>query len=128
MAPSASGQRPLIRVTNADGAMLGLLREWLGAAGYNVTGARNGEPALGGRAQLTIVDVPFSRCGAAELVQKVTQENPGEPILALSGTFFSTVACEGACARKLGVAGVLPKPVTRDALLAAVERLARSER
>ena len=128
MAPSASGQRPLIRVTNADGAMLGLLREWLGAAGYNVTGARNGEAALGGRALLTIVDVPFSRCGAAELVQKVTQENPGEPILALSGTFFSTVACEGACARKLGVAGVLPKPVTRDALVAAVERLARSER
>ncbi|HTT10679.1 MAG TPA: hypothetical protein VMG60_07310 [Burkholderiaceae bacterium] len=116
----------MIRVTNADGAMLDLLREWLVAAGYNVTSGRNGATAPVERALLTIVDVPFSRCGATELVQRVTQENPGEPILALSGTFFSTVMCEGACARKLGVAGVLPKPVKRDALLAAVERLARN--
>jgi DNA-binding NtrC family response regulator len=128
MAPNASDPKPLIRVTNADGAMLGLLREWLGAAGYCVTGGRNGEAASGEHALLTIVDVPFSRCGAAELVQRVTQENPGEPILALSGTFFSTVACQGACAQRLGVAGVLPKPVTRDALLAAVERLTRDSR
>jgi len=122
---NAATPKRLIRVANADGAMLGLLREWLGAVGYSVTGGRSGEVAAE-RALLTIVDVPFSRCGAVELLQRVTQENPGEPILALSGTFFSSVACDGPCARRLGVAGVLPKPVGRDALLAAVERLARN--
>lgn len=119
----AAGQR-LIRVANADGAMLGLLREWLGSAGYEVLAGRATDADGPDRARLVIVDVPFSRNGAAETLQRVRQAHPDEPILALSATFFSNVHCDGDCARRLGVAGVLPKPVACDALLAAVERFA----
>lgn len=126
---SALGVTPnrLIRVANADGATLGLLREWLHAAGYRVASGRGGEAGVREQALVTIVDVPFSRHGAAELLEQVARDFPGEPLLALSATFFSNVACGGGCARRLGVAGVLPKPVARDALLAAVERFARIE-
>ncbi len=110
---------PLVRVVNADRATLGLLQEWLGAAGYRVADAGTTQET----AQLTIVDVPFTRHGGLELVRRAAGEAPGVPILALSPTFFSNVRCGGDCARALGVAGVLPKPVAREALLAAVDEL-----
>ncbi|MGE5339384.1 MAG: hypothetical protein ACM3PU_16265 [Gemmatimonadota bacterium] len=111
----------VIRVVNADRATLGLLQEWLGAAGYRVVdvGAAQ-EPA-----RLTIVDVPFTRHGGLELLRRVAGDDPGVPILALSPTFFSNVKCGGECARALGVAGVLPKPLAREALLEAVDGLLR---
>jgi len=37
--------------------------------------------------------------------------------------FFSGVECRGAVARALGVASVLPKPVTHDALIGAIRPL-----
>ena len=43
--------------------------------------------------------------------------------LRLSPTLFSNVSCGGNCARALGVDGVLPKPVARDALIAAIRDL-----
>ena len=112
---------PVIRVVNTDRATLGLLQEWLGAAGYRVVDADTTQEA----ARLTIVDVPFTRHGGLELLRRVAAEDPGVPILALSPTFFSNVRCGGGCARALGVAGVLPKPLARDALLAAVDGLLR---
>jgi DNA-binding response OmpR family regulator len=114
---------PRIRVANTDGATLGLLREWLEAAGYCVLGEHVEEPAGHEVASLTIVDVPFCRFGASELLRRVGEQHPGEPILAMSATFFSTVLSDGACARRLGVAGVVPKPIAREKLLAAVERV-----
>lgn len=112
---------PLIRVVNADNATLGLLQEWLGAAGYRVVDAETKPEA----AALTIVDVPFARRGGADLLRQIAAADPGVPILALSPTFFSNVRCGGGCAHSLGVAGVLPKPLAREALLAAVDRIAR---
>jgi len=114
---------PLIRVANTDGATLGLLREWLGAAGYCVLAERPGETTGQEAPLLTIVDVPFCRHGADEVLRRVGEQHPGKPILAMSATFFSTVRSDGACARRLGVAGVVPKPIAREKLLAAVEQL-----
>lgn len=116
-----TGAGPLVRVVNADRATLGLLQEWLGAAGYRVVDADTTKDA----AQLTIVDVPFTRHGGLELLRRVAGEAPGVPILALSPTFFSNVRCGGECARALGVAGVLPKPIAREALIEAVDGLLR---
>ena len=79
--------------------------------------------SLSGPAALAIVDVPFTRHGGHEVVQRVAAQYPGVPILALSPTFFSNVKCGGNCARALGVDGVLPKPVARDALIDAVRNL-----
>jgi DNA-binding response OmpR family regulator len=118
--------RPLIRVANTDGATLGLLREWLSDAGYRVAAERLGESAGDDAALLTIVDVPFCRFGASEIIRQVGAQHPDTPILAMSATFFSTVRSDGACARRLGVAGVVPKPIARERLLAAVERLVHS--
>jgi CheY-like chemotaxis protein len=120
--PEPSGQ-PLIRVANTDGATLGLLREWLGAAGYRVLADPPGEKAGQDEPLLTIIDVPFCRHGAEEILRRIGAQHPGKPILAMSATFFSTVRSDGACARRLGVAGVVPKPIAREKLLAAVEQL-----
>lgn len=112
----------LIRVVSADRETLGLLQEWLEEAGYRVAG----DAALDGGtadAVMAIVDVPFARHGAIELLRQVSSRHPETPILALSSTFFSNVSCGGDCARALGVARVLPKPVPRDTLLAVVEDL-----
>lgn len=126
----ANPARPgrLVRVANADGMTFGLLREWLQAAGYRVASGRSGDADTNERAVVTIVDVPFSRHGAAELLERVARDFPDEPMVALSATFFSNVSCGGPCARRLGVAGVLPKPVARDVLLAAIERFAVQSR
>jgi CheY-like chemotaxis protein len=109
---------PLIRVLDTDRVTLDLLQEWLLGAGYTVaTGEESGAAAL------TIVEVPFTRHGGRDVVQRVAAQYPGTPILALSPTLFSNVQCGGNCARSLGVAGVLPKPVARDALIEAIRNL-----
>jgi hypothetical protein len=46
-------------------------------------------------------------------------------VLALSATFHASVECTGELARSLGVAGVLPKPLRRETLIAAVRNLSR---
>jgi len=113
-----SGAAPLIRVLDTDSATLGLLHEWLTSAGFAV--ATGNEP---GSAELMIVDVPFSRHGGRDAVHRASTQYPGTPILVLSPTFFSNVECGGHCARALGVAGVLPKPIAQDALISAIRNL-----
>ena len=117
--PSAAGASgPLIRVVDVDRATLDLLTEWLRSAGYAV--AVGDDP---GAAALAIMEVPFTRHGGRELVQRVAEKYPGTPILALSPTLFSNVQCGGNCAKALGVAGVLPKPVAHEALIDAIRNL-----
>ena len=115
-----SAAAPLIRVIDADRATLDLLHEWLSSAGFATEGGDHAGPA---RPAVLIIDVPFTRHGGHEVIQRVAAQYPGIPILALSPTFFSNVKCGGNCARSLGVAGVLPKPVARDALLDAIRGL-----
>ena len=109
---------PLIRVLDTDRATHDLLQEWLTSAGFSV--ASGSDP---GDAVLMIVDVPFGRHGGRDVVQRASTQYPGTPILALSPTFFSNVECGGHCARALGVAGVLPKPIAQDALISAIRNL-----
>ena len=116
--PDPGAAAPLIRVLDTDRATLDLLRERLTSAGFAV--ASPSDPAA---AVLTIIDVPFTRHGGHEVVQRVAAQYPGTQILALSPTLFSSVSCSGHCARALGVAGVLPKPIARDALIAAIRNL-----
>jgi CheY-like chemotaxis protein len=119
--PSASA--PLIRVIDADRATLDLLHEWLTSAGFAMASGNEADSSASGPAVLTIVDVPFTRHGGPEVIRRVAAQYPGIPILALSPTFFSNVKCAGNCARALGVAGVLPKPIARDVLIDAIQGL-----
>jgi len=116
--------RPSVLVVDADPALLGLLEEWLGAQGLSVVEERtaSGEPLENGF-DLVVVDVPFPRHCGLEALKRVAHRHPGVPILALSSSFFAGIASTGVVAQALGVAGVLPKPVGREALCAAVRKL-----
>ena len=109
-----------VLVVDADNLLFGLIEEWLAAAGHRVIPEHAGGDSADGRIDLIVVDIPFPRQGGLDLLRRVAAEHPGTPILALSSTFFAGIGSHGAVARALGVAGVLPKPVKREALIAAV--------
>ena len=115
-----------ILVADADCALYGLLEEWLAGAGYELAGACAPAPAHGGY-DLIVVDVPFPRADV-DVLNMLRHEHPGTPIIALSSSFFPGVEKTGAVARDLGVAAVLAKPLTREALLAAALRVVKSGR
>lgn len=115
--PAALPRRPRILLSGADAALAALLAEWLGdLADLQLD---TGCPSPTQPADLHIVDVPFPRRAdpAAEPPARAV------PVLMLSSTFLGAIDCHGPVAAALGVDGVLPKPVARDALLAAVRRL-----
>ena len=112
-----------VLVVDADAALRGLLEEWMGACGCELTYACTGGDRVPGGFDLMIVDVAFPRQDGPALLRRLSEEHPGTPIVALSPTFFGSVARAGALARTLGAARVLPKPVSREALLAAARQL-----
>lgn len=102
--------------------MYGLLLEWLTRAGYGVRGpSTRFEP--GKSLDLLIVSIKAPKVEGDARIQALQRENPGVPILALTCRARSGLSCEGETARALGVHWVLAKPLTRHALLAAVEAL-----
>ena len=119
--PQPAVPAPRVLVIDADRALIGLLDEWLGELGCSVVHGFTGDSA--GRFDLAIVDVPYPRHGGVDLVGRVAARHPATPILALSSTFFARIECHGPVARALGVACVLPKPATREALTNAVRNL-----
>jgi DNA-binding NarL/FixJ family response regulator len=107
-------------VLNADSPLFGLLDAWLGADGCVVLDER---AAATGTVDVVIVDVPFPRQTGVDWIRHIAQQHPMAPILALSSTFIAGIECCGPVARALGVACVLPNPVSREALTRAVRRL-----
>lgn len=105
-------------VLDADDALAELLAEWLGERGCAVE-----RDARAGRFDFIVADVPDLRAGGARTLRPLAEAHPGTPILALSSSFLAGVEADGTVARWLGVASVLAKPVSRDALLGAIERL-----
>lgn len=115
---------PRVLAVDTDRALLGLLEEWLDLCGCEVVSDQDvNEVAREGRFTLVIVDVPHPRRGGVELLQRIAHDHPGTPIIALSSTFFPGIDSTGGVARTLGVACVLPKPVSRDSLVTAVRSL-----
>ena len=119
----AARNAPRVLVVDADPALAGLLEEWLAADGCSVVDEQAAIDSAGNRFDLVVVDVPFPRQGGLSVLKRVANDHPGAPVLALSASFFAGVESTGAVARALGVAGVLPKPVSREALRAAVRTL-----
>jgi DNA-binding NarL/FixJ family response regulator len=105
------GRRVL--VVDVDPVLAELIGEWLAAAGC-VVGGQDGD--------LLIVELPFPRM-AGDRLRLLASEHPGTPILVLSSSFLAGIGSRGSVARTLGVAGVLPMPVTRESLLDAVSSL-----
>lgn len=111
-----------ILVADADCALFGLLEEWLSGSGIELAGACGPDDLAQDGYDLILVDLPYPRKDGHEMVTALAREHPGTPIVALSSTFLPGIEACGAVARELGVAGALPKPLTREALMACVGR------
>ena len=131
-----NAREPAILVSGAETSTVDLLREWLAEAGWQVQAeaAPAPEPAStptvtdpdsAHRFALVLVDLAYPRLGAAGELQRVARAHAGVPVLALSATFHASAEGSGQIARSLGVAGVLPKPIRREALIHAVRTHAR---
>lgn len=125
-----SPDRPRVAIVGADRATHALLEEWLLADGIEPIDGRiaaqadaSVEAASRATADIVLVDVAFPRDQGVPLLRTVAAAYPAIPIVALSSGFFANVDCSGPCARQLGVAGVLPKPVAREALLHALRNV-----
>jgi CheY-like chemotaxis protein len=102
-----------VLLVDADPALRGLIEEWLADEAW---------PLVDERPDVLLVDLPSPREQGSSVIKRISNAHPHAPIVALSSSFFDGIESNGAIARALGVTSVLPKPLTRDALLAALRR------
>jgi DNA-binding NtrC family response regulator len=109
-----------IVVYEQDDLMRSLLEEWLKSAGYNVRGQATHCVPQTGAANLVIVSLYMPKYAGVRLVDEILTAYPDTPVIAISAQFRAGLAAAGTTAHSLGVAQVIAKPLTRDALLRAV--------
>lgn len=112
-----------IVIYEADDLMRGLLQEWLTGAGYRVSATTPCDPPLQVATDLVIVNIGMPKHAGARRTDKIRAAHPGTPIIAISAQFRADLSSAGTTAQALGVAQVIAKPLTRDALLAAVSAI-----
>lgn len=120
--PVPAGLR--IALLDPDDLMRALAQQWLREAGFRVVDA--GALAQGRRpVALIILDCANPR-QAEPALRRLQAERP-VPVLLMSARLRPGQQHSTALAAQLGVRGVLPKPFSRDALLAAVQRALASQ-
>jgi DNA-binding NtrC family response regulator len=112
-----------IAIYEEDQLMRALLQEWLCGAGYQVQVAAPSATEPAGKVGLAIVSIYMPKHAGTQLLQEVQTAYPGKPVIALSGQFRGGLSTAGAAAQSLGVARVIAKPLTRNALLGAVRAM-----
>jgi DNA-binding response OmpR family regulator len=112
-----------IVIYEADYLMRGLLREWLMGAGYRVSTGIPWGPPPHVAADLVIANIEMPKYMGSRVVEKISAVHPGVPIIAISAQFRADLSTAGPTAQTLGVAQVIAKPLSRDALLAAVRAI-----
>lgn len=113
-----------IIVVEPDDLIQQLLERWLGEAGYGVVFRSKIHETLTVVPSLVIADVSDPACASATI--DVLQAAYRVPILALSARFRRGLGGSIETAHRLDVSHVLPKPFTREELLAAVSTAAES--
>ena len=111
-----------ILIVETDDLIRQLLERWLGEAGYvvQIGASQTGDArAPAATPDLIVVNVPDPR-GAQGLIRSVQRDHRA-PILLVSARFRRGLGGSVDAARRIGVRKVLPKPFTREELLAAVE-------
>lgn len=103
--------------------MRGLLREWLTGAGYRVRAGALCGPLSHGEADLVIVNIGMPKLAGVRVADEIRAAHPGTPMIGISAQFRADLSTAGTTAQSLGVAQVIAKPLTRDALLAAVRAI-----
>jgi DNA-binding NtrC family response regulator len=114
---------PGIAIYEEDQLMRALLQEWLCSAGYHVHVAALPGAAVPSNVDVAIVSIYMPKDAGARLLQGIKAVHPKTPLIALSGQFRGGLSSVGSTARSLGVAQVIAKPLTRDALLGAVHAM-----
>jgi DNA-binding response OmpR family regulator len=112
-----------IVIYEADDLMRGLLQEWLTGADYRVSAVTPCGPPPDGEADLVIVNVGMPKHTGSRVADKIRAAHPGTPTIAISAQFRADLSTAGTTAQTLGVAQVIAKPLTRNALLAAVSAI-----
>ena len=102
-----------VLLVEADPALRGLVEEWLSDDDWTIVEAHP---------DVVLVDLPAPREQGPGVIKRISNAHPHAPVVALSSSFFDGIESNGAIARALGVTSVLPKPLTRDALVAALRR------
>jgi CheY-like chemotaxis protein len=116
----APAARPVALLVDLEPALQALLQAWLAEIGLRTAPADAAPP---GAPALLLIGLPYPRQGGSPHLHALTAAWPGIPAIALSPTLLAGVAARGEVARQLGVQAVLPTPVAREALLAAVRAL-----
>ena len=111
-----------VLVLGTDPATRSLFVEWLDEEGFDVVDPSPADAAA--PPSLVVLELPFLRDDGLQPLAEAKLGYPGVPIVVVSPTLFASVGCCGPYAAALGVAGVLPKPMTRATLIEAVHRLA----
>ena len=109
-----------IVIIEEDDLMRELLKEWLGAAGHAVRERALRATPVAERADLVIVDVYMPRKVGADMVHAAQRAHRGAPVIAISGQFRPGLGRSRAAAQALGAQHIIPKPFSREELLAAV--------
>src|SRR5438874_7618426 len=107
-----------IVIVEPDDLIRALIERWLAEAGYRVIAAPKDHDSPMAMARLVIVDI--SDPGTATSTIRSLQDAYSAPILALSARLRRGLGVSSEAARRLHVGKVLPKPFTREELLAAV--------
>ena len=103
--------------------MRALLEEWLRNAGYRVHGSASLRAPVQDDVDVVIVSLYMPKHAGARLICEIREAYPRTPLIAISGQFRSGLSSAGATAQTLGVAQVIAKPLSRDALLATVRAI-----
>jgi DNA-binding response OmpR family regulator len=112
-----------IVIYEEDDLMRALLEEWLRNAGYRVHVVASRSAPAQEHAHLVIVSIYMPKHAGVPLICEIRAAYPRTPLIAISAQFRSGLSSAGATAQTLGVAQVLAKPLTRDALLATVRAI-----
>jgi DNA-binding response OmpR family regulator len=113
-----------IVIYEEDDLMRALIEEWLRNAGYRIHGAStiHGAP-MQDDVDLVIVSIHMPKHAGARMICEIRAAYPRTPLIAISAQFRSGLSSAGATAQTLGVAQVIAKPLSRDALLATVRAM-----
>jgi len=103
--------------------MHALLQEWLCSAGYRVHDVAPDGTGAAAKVDLAIVSICSPKQLGVQVLQEIQAAHPMTPLIALSAQFRGGLSSAGTTAQSLGVAQVIAKPLTRDALLGAVHAM-----
>ena len=110
-----------IVIVEPDDLIRELLGRWLGEAGYGVVLSAKDHDITMVIPQLVIADI--SDPGSAGATIEALRAAYSAPILALSARFRRGLGGSSEAAQRFHVGKVLPKPFTREELLAAVREV-----